>query len=192
MSARLAETWSLESFLAWEAEQELKHEFDGREPIAMAGGSREHASLQTNLAIAVGGRLRRQPCRFFGSDLKFNTAAGTSRYPDGMVACPPFPDDRNTIDRPIVVFEILRDSTASSDRIDKMTEYRATPSVRRYVMLEQAHAQATVFARTDTGDWVGHILGSGETLDMPEIDVSVPLDELYEGIITADRPAPTP
>jgi len=73
-----------------------------------------------------------------------------------------------------------------------MAEYRATPSIQSYVMLEQQHVQATVFARTGDGQWIGRVLRAGETLALPEIDIELPLDELYDGIIPADRPAPTP
>lgn len=59
-------------------------------------------------------------------------------------------------------------------------------------MLEQEHVQATVFSRTGNGQWLGRVLRAGEMLALPEIDVELPLDELYEGIIPADPPAPAP
>jgi Uma2 family endonuclease len=192
MSARLAETWTLESFLAWEEEQEFKHEFDGFEPVAMAGGTDAHSGLQVNLAVAVGSRLRGRQCRFRNSDLKIRTALGTARYPDGMVIRSA-PDPRATIvDDPTVVFEVLSDSSQGTDRIAKMAEYRATLSIQSYVMLEQQHVQATVFSRTGDGQWLGRVLRAGEVLALPEIDVEFLLDELYDGIIPADRPAPAP
>lgn len=192
MSARLRDHWTLESFLEWEAAQEFKHEFDGFEPVAMAGGTDAHSGLQVNLAAALVARLRGRLCRFRGSDLRVRTALGTIRYPDGMVICSPAEPRATIVADPTVVFEVLSDSSQATDRIAKMAEYRATPSIRSYVMLEQEHVQATVFSRTDDGDWVGHVLRAGETLALPEIHVELPLDELYEGIIRAYLPAPTP
>jgi hypothetical protein len=64
---------SREEFLVWEARQLPSHEFDGFQPVAMAGGTEEHAAIQRNLAIAVGGRLRGKPCRFYGSDRTVDT-----------------------------------------------------------------------------------------------------------------------
>jgi hypothetical protein len=63
----------------------------------------------------------------------------------------------------------------------KNREYRGTPSIRRYVILEQDFIGATMFERTGD-DWVGHVLGAEAVLDMPEIGIAVPLVELYEGI----------
>jgi hypothetical protein len=48
----------------------------------------------------------------------------------------------------------LSPSTASVDRIVKNQEYRDTPSILRYVMLEQAQMAATVFSRQGD-DWAG-------------------------------------
>ena len=36
---------------------------------------------------------------------------------------------------PIVVFAVLGISTFRTDRIDKLREYRVTPSIQRYVIL---------------------------------------------------------
>ena len=44
---------SVDEFLAWEARQELKHEFDGVGPVAMAGGTRNHARLQVNITTSM-------------------------------------------------------------------------------------------------------------------------------------------
>jgi Uma2 family endonuclease len=82
---------------------------------------------------------------------------------------------------PVVVFEVLSPSTASTDIGVKNEEYRDTPSVRRYVMLAQDQQRATIFERID-GDWVGHIMSGDATLCMPEIGIEVPLAELYVGI----------
>jgi Uma2 family endonuclease len=88
MGIALRKPMTREEFLAWEAQQPLRYEFDGSQPIAMAGGTEEHAAIQRNLAIAIGGRLRGKPCRFYGRDLQIDTAH-TLRYPDGFVVCSP-------------------------------------------------------------------------------------------------------
>ena len=180
MNVALRHPMSLETFLAWEERQELRHEFDGFRPVAMTGGTLAHATIQSNLAISVGGRLRGTPCRFLGSDIKILTAT-TSRYPDGLVFCTQASNDSTVVPDPVVIFEVLSRSTASTDHITKNREYAALPSVRRYVMLEQERIGATVFTRTGD-DWVGHILADDAVLAMPEIGIEVPLAELYDGL----------
>jgi Uma2 family endonuclease len=89
------------------------------------------------------------------------------------------------IPNPIVVFEVLSPSTASVDRIVKNAEYSATPSIQRYVMLEQVRMGATVFER-DGANWIGHVLYGDAILSMPEIAVDLPLAEVYEGVELPD------
>ena len=160
MSLALGKSMTLAEFLAWEERRLLRHEFDGVRPVAMTGGTRAHATIQANLAIVIGGRLRGGPCRFYGSDLKIKTGDDRIRYPDGFVACTPGESASTVVSDPVVVFEVLSPSTAALDRIVKAREYEATPSVQRYVMLEQDRIGATVYARLGEG-WNSRNPGHG-------------------------------
>jgi Uma2 family endonuclease len=180
MSIALKKSMSLEAFLAWEEQQALRWEFDGFEPVAMTGGTAEHSAIQRNLYIAVGSRLRGKPCQLYTSDLKV-AVAGSIRYPDAFVVCSPVPRGTVVVTDPVVVFEVLSPSTASTDIGIKNQEYRDTPSIQRYVMLPQDDQRATIFARVGD-DWVGHIASGDALLAMPEIGIEVPLAELYEGV----------
>jgi len=118
MSAPARKPVTLAQFLDWEETQPLRHEFDGFRPIAMTGGIANHAAVQRNLAISVGGRLRGQPCRFVGSDLKIEVA-GWIRYPDSFVFCSPLPGSAKLVRDPVVIFEVLSESTTRTDLITK-------------------------------------------------------------------------
>ena len=187
MNMPLRRPMSLDEFLEWEARQDVKHEFDGLHVVAMAGGTVAHAILQANLSRVLGNALRGTPCRVYGSDLKIEVA-GSIRYPDAFVACTPIAPGATVIRDPVVVFEVLSPSTASTDRIQKNQEYRDTPSIRRYVMLEQDAVGATVFARDGDG-WTGRVLGPGAMLALPEIGVEFRLNEVYEGLERVERQA---
>jgi Uma2 family endonuclease len=184
MSLALNKPMTLDEFLAWEERQSLRHEFDGLRALAMTGGTLAHAAIQANLAIAIGGRLRGGPCRFYGGDLKIRTSDDHIRYPDGFVACGPRENTSTLVSDPVVIFEVLSPSTAAVDRIVKAREYQATPSVRQYVMLEQDRIGATVYARVGDG-WTHDILIVDSILALPEIGVDLPLVELYEGLVFA-------
>jgi Uma2 family endonuclease len=180
---------SLDEFLAWERGQELRYEFDGIRPAAMTGGTVEHSEIATNVVEALRERLQGKPCRAFRGDLKV-VVAGRVRYPDATVTCSLVPRGTDVVPEPVVVFEVLSASTAATDRIEKNEEYRLTPSIQRYVMLEQARRAATVFARAGD-DWVGHVLTRDAALVMAEIGVELPLAGLYAGIAFAtDDPLP--
>ena len=82
---------------------------------------------------------------------------------------------------PVVVFEILSPGTSYTDRIEKNREYRATPSIQRYVILEQTRPAATVYTRS--GDaWLADFLIPDADVAIPEIGISIPLSDIYEGV----------
>src|SRR4051812_34254524 len=175
MSVALRPSMTLAEFLDWEERQDLRYEFDGFQPVAMTGGTAAHARLQRNLLLAVGTRLRGRPCEIYGSDLKIEVA-GAIRYPDAFVVCSPVAANQTVIRDPVVVFEVLSPSTASTDRITKNSEYAATPSVRRYVMLEQDRIAATVFARIE-GAWLGQLVTEPDPLLFRGMGRGLPLAE---------------
>jgi Uma2 family endonuclease len=186
MSQIQSKPMTSDEFLAWEAGQDLKWEFDGFQPVAMTGGTRAHAVVQANLVTALTNRLHGKPCRAYGSDLKIQTGP-SYRYPDASVSCTQFPDNETLVAEPVVIFEVLSASTSSDDRTVKLAEYKSLPSVRRYVMLEQDRVFATVITRTDAG-WDHALVGRDGALVMPEISVEVPIMELYDGLDLAAAP----
>ena len=58
---------------------------------------------------------------------------------------------------PVVVFEVLSESTSRTDRIEKLREYGATPSIQRYIILEQDTIAATVYVRKGYGSGRGNV-----------------------------------
>lgn len=179
---------SIEAFLEWEERQATRYEFDGFHVFAIAGGSANHSRVQRNLITEHGSRLRGKPCEPFGSELKV-LVAGSVRYLDAFVVCSPVAGKATFVTDPVVVFEIISPSTSGVDRIIKNQEYRDTPSIQRYVVLEQDRQAATVFSR-DHGDWAGHVIAGDLNLEMPEIGISIPLAELYTGVELVVDPPP--
>ena len=178
MSVVLQKPVTLDEFLAWEERQELRFEFDGFAPVAMTGGTFGHDQITFNLRKSLDARLAGKPCRPFGPNVKI-VVDGRIRYPDAGVVCRPIAYDATVIEDPVIVFEVLSDGTSKTDLIDKNREYRATPSIQRYVILQQTHVAAIVFVRRADG-WLSEIVSGDEAvLDLPEIDISVPLHEVY-------------
>lgn len=189
MNVALRRPMTIAEFLEWEERQEFKYEFDGFRPVAMVGVRVAHSAIQSNLLFQLIGQLRGKPCRPHGSDLKI-LVAGSIRYPDAFVVCTPIANNATVVTDPVVVFEILSESTAHTDLVIKNDEYRLTPSVQRYVILEQTHIGALVFSRENSG-WSGKPYRTGATIDMPEIGVSLAMADIYEGLdLLPDEPPP--
>jgi len=172
---------TLEEFVNWEERQELRYEFDGFAARAMTGGTLSHSTIQANLLGALATRLRGKPCRPHGSELKVRTAT-TIRYPDALVTCSRG-DPRSTFaPDPVVIFEILSPSSARQDLGAKNAEYQTLASLKRYVVLHQSLAAAEVFHRDAEDEWTYAFVTAEGRLEMPEIEVSIPLAEIYEDV----------
>ena len=91
---------SAEEFLAWEAAQDHKAEFDGSRPTAMVGATFAHAAIQRNVLVALATRLRGSRCQPFGSDTMVDVGNGRYRYPDAVVACTPLDPAARLLCRP--------------------------------------------------------------------------------------------
>lgn len=177
MSAAVQRSMTLGEFLDWEERQELRYEFDGSQPEAMTGGTLRHEAIGTTLRALLYARLHGSACRPWGPNSKIEVQ-GRIRYPDALVSCTDGRADDTIIPAPVVVFESLSPTTSRTDRIEKLREYQATPSIQRYVILEQDSVAAMVFSRQGD-EWIGHALTETDVLRMPEIGIELPLADLY-------------
>lgn len=174
MSASL-KALTVAEFLAWERVQPLRYEFDGVQPVAMTGGSRQHSRVQTRLILTLGPLLK-PPCEVHGSELKVVTPTKV-RYPDASVICDSGGNDSDVIE-PTVVFEVLSPSTALTDRRVKPFDYAAVPSIQAYVMLESDRPEATVMRRVN--GWEAEVIsGADQVVMLPEIGITLPLAPIY-------------
>jgi Uma2 family endonuclease len=83
--------WSVEDFLAFEAEEPDRYEFVGGIVRMMTGGSAAHSAIKLNIALALRTALGSGPCRVDVDDLKVVTETAVM-YPDVLVIIEP-PED---------------------------------------------------------------------------------------------------
>lgn len=171
---------TLDEFLDWERHQPVRYEWDGVQPVAMTGGTFAHTELATRLSDLLRAALRGGPCTVVRADLKVVTERNTrARYPDLVVTCAPLRPGDAAVPEPLLVVEVLSETTAAADRGAKRAEYAALPSVARYVMLAQDAALALVCDRA--GGFEER--AESDALDLPELGLSVPLPPLYDGLL---------
>ena len=170
-------------YLDLEETSNVKHEYFGGVIYAMAGGTPEHAEMTAAVISALSQQLRGGPCRVYSSDLRVRVlATGLTTYPDVTVVCGPLerdPDSRTTVVNPKVVIEILSDSTEAYDRGDKLDHYQQVSSLRQCVLISQRQPLAEVWSRGEDGEWSNEEVGAGETVDLPSINCSFAVEEVY-------------
>jgi Uma2 family endonuclease len=188
MNAPLRKPWTQDQFFAWASSQEGRYEFDGFQPVAMTGGTANHSVIMRNLHRALDRRLQGSPCQYLGPDAGLATVETKVRYPDALITRSKFPGNVRTIPGVVAAFEIVSPGTSRIDRIVKVREYAAFPSIRRYVILESTTAGLTVFERQDTElYWRAVTLTGDDILRVPELAIEIPLTELYADVDFGDE-----
>ena len=155
---------------------------------AMAGGTYSHALLAMNLGAELRAALRGRGCGVVGSDFLFRTGSGEMfTYPEVMVLCGPLETVQGrptVVTNPVLVAEVLSPSTEALDRGTKAREYRASPSLRQYVLIAQDQPWVEIHTRDSAGFWrITEVHGLEGTCDFTGIDCQVPMAAIYEGVL---------
>ena len=138
MLAKQLEYLSVLNYLAAERLSTEKYEYVAGQVYAMAGAKINHNRITRNLANLFWSALQDQPCEPFVSDMLIKTAHDRFRYPDVVVVCNDDPSQDDYVrEHPILVVEVIAESTRRTDKTDKRLEYIALPSLLEYVLVEQ-------------------------------------------------------
>ncbi len=176
---------SAADYLAGELVSNQKHEFVDGTVYAMAGAPARHNRIATNITIAIGSQLRGKPCEAFNSDMKIRIRRGRGEkyyYPDMSVVCQPNPDKDMFHDRPVVVVEVLSDSTRRADEYEKRETYFMIDSLKCYILIEQNRQLALVYRRGDTGFEREIYEGLEAVIPLFEIGCELSLGEAYANV----------
>ena len=175
--------WTLDEFLVFDDGTDTRYELIGGELVAMAPPSGIHGALAAGLALAIGAQLVR-PCRvvteagimlpdrnaYYQADLAVSCAELT---PEPAVAAPK------------VIVEVLSPSTAATDYLHKLPDYRGIPSVQDILLVSSTEARIEHWRRKVDGWKVQDLRGEG-VVRLQAFDITVALADLYDGLLPAE------
>jgi Uma2 family endonuclease len=188
MSSLAEPLYTAEEYLALERAADHKSEFNNGRIYAMAGASRSHVLITTNVVGGLVPRLRGQGCRTYSADMRVLIGpTGSYAYPDVAVVCgdAEFVDDghQDVLTNPTLIVEVLSPSTEGYDRGAKFAHYRRLPSLREYVLIAQDRVSVERFARRGD-EWVirptDELTDLGDTLHLESVGCDLPLAEVYD------------
>jgi Uma2 family endonuclease len=182
--------YTYDEYLVLDEASNTKHEFLRGAIYAMAGGTIDHGALAVSVSALLRVQLAGRPCRVFSSDVRVRVlATNLGTYPDVSLVCGPVerdPQNRHTVVNPIVIVEVLSDSTAAYDRGEKFEHYRQVPSLREYVLVDSRSASVEVRSRQSDGTWSTRTAGPGQHAALPSLEIDLAIDELYrDGLLGA-------
>ncbi len=177
---------SREEYLAGELISDLKHEMVAGHVYAMSGGSMNHQSVAANFVGEARNGLKGKSCRATNSDFKVRIDVGKNDeafyYPDAMIVCHPIAGKDQFTDAPTVILEVLSHSTRRNDEVQKLRDYLTIPTVRSIILAEADSPDIRIYRRRETGFEIEILSGMDQTLQLPEVDLSIPFTELFRDV----------
>ena len=186
MSALQKTHYTPEQYLEMDRKAEYRSEYVNGELLAMAGASRGHNLIVTNLVREVSGLLRGRPCETYSNDMRVRVSPACYTYPDMVVACdgPEFEDSsQDILLNPVVLMEVLSPTTEKDDRSWKFAHYRHLATLTDYVMLSQYQPLVEHYTRNSDDKWVlTDLRGLSSVLRLPSIGCELSFSVIYERV----------
>ncbi len=177
-----------EEYLHRERKAEFRSEYFRGETFAMAGASANHNLIVLNAGASLRHELKKRPCRVYPSDLKLRVeATGLYTYPDLSVVCgePQLESDHgDVLLNPVVLVEVLSDSTEAYDRGKKFEHYRTIPSLQHYILISQDRHSIDCFSRSDEDRWeLSSCQALDGQIDLKAIGCQLAIAEVYDKVV---------
>ncbi|MCS7012041.1 MAG: Uma2 family endonuclease [Chloroherpetonaceae bacterium] len=162
--------YTCEEYLAFEEKEGRRYDFrdcqvmDAKfyeETIEIeTGASEQHQIICSNLIIELDRLFRETNCRVMPSGIRVQ-AGKLDTYPDIVVVCgesryrePKTNTGRDTLTNPIVLIEVLSESTRDRDRGEKFQAYRTIPTLQDFIAIEQDSVFVEHFTKLKEGKWL--------------------------------------
>lgn len=184
LRTRVQDTYSIDEFLRAEESAESRSEYVGGQIYAMAGGTDSHIQISFNLTKSLAEKLRDQ-CRAYQSEMKVRVEQTNAfYYPDVTLVCGEqkfYQGRRDVIENPILLVEVLSNSTKEYDKNDKFFAYQTIESFKEYLLVSQDKYVIQQYIRQEDGNWkIKATIGIDSTLYLESVDVAVPMRDVYD------------
>jgi Uma2 family endonuclease len=187
LSATETKYYTPEEYLALEETSEDKNEYRQGEIIPMVGATTNHNQIAGNF-------YRRFPLNINNQD--YYTYMETVRlwlsdysiytYPDVMVikGQPLYQgNSQSNVINPLIIVEVLSNSTQAYDRGDKFKFYRSLPTFQEYILIEQSSYSVERYYKQKDDQWlIDFVTGENAVLQLVSIDWQISLQDLYQRV----------
>ncbi len=176
---------TIEEYLEWELQQDLRYEYVNSEVIAMTGGTIPHNDIALNFYTALRPHLRSRGCRVNVSDVKVQVSPNNLYYyPDVIVSCDPQDlNARKFIQNPKIIAEVLSPSTSARDRGEKFINYLKIPSLQEYLLIDSEKISVERYCRGEGRMWLYYPYTDGDILTFSSIEFELAIALLYENVV---------
>jgi Uma2 family endonuclease len=178
---------SIEEYLEMENAEAQKHEYYKGEIFAMSSAKMPHNTITKNLLGNLFNKLKGKKCQPYGSDTRIHIPTNTLfTCPDISIICGEIitlNDDAYNVINPLVIIDVLSQSTKNYDRGEKFKLYRDIPTLKEYILADSESIHIEVFRLNDNNYWELEEYNSiNDLLYVKVIDEKIPVPDIYEGV----------
>lgn len=178
-----------EEYLVLEVAAELRSEFRNGEIVPMTGGTPAHNSIMSALNAFLWFSLRKTDYSLFIVDQRlWIPEKNLYTYPDAMVIRNPVQlksGRKDTVTNPILIAEVLSESTQAYDRGDKFAAYQTIPTLQEYILINQTQPHVEQYVKQDVNHWqLSEHTGIDGVFSLASVDIEIKIElaDLYENI----------
>ncbi|HEX8531527.1 MAG TPA: Uma2 family endonuclease [Cytophagales bacterium] len=168
------------------ASPDARYEFMDGIVYAMSGGTVIHNRIIGNIAFSLRSRFGNNGGQVLTENVKLEVAPNTRYvYPDVMVSCSARDWQANLLVKdPVLVVEVLSESTERKDLIEKVDLYQSLSSLRAYLIVDQYSCWVRIYERSPDGSWAAHrhLNHREDVLSLTDPDWQMPLAEMYRNV----------
>ncbi|MGK7920938.1 MAG: Uma2 family endonuclease [Trichodesmium sp.] len=187
MQIQQQKNYTTTEYLNFESNSEQRHEYINGEIIHITAETPNHNQIPLNFSAALNFSLKRQPYRVFVADQRlWIPQKRIYTYPDVMVT----PRNlqlqqgrKDTITNPLIIAEILSNSTRNYDKDQKFAAYRTIPKFQEYILIDQYTIQVEQYYKTAQKQWIFSEYNEfEETISLKSIDFQITLADIYDKV----------
>lgn len=176
-----------EEYLELEEKAEYKNEYKDGEIIQMTVGTTNHNKIAGNFYKKFPNTLQGQGCDVYIGDVKVSIPRyRLYTYPDVIVIKgKPIYEGKGTtiITNPLLIVEVLSNSTKNYDKTDKFKYYRSIPGFQEYIIIDQYSFAVEQFTKQTEGQWIfKEYEGEDPVLVLDSIEFQITLRDIYDRV----------
>lgn len=187
ISPNKSKVYTPEEYLTLELSSESRNEYRNGEITPMTGGTPAHNQIISALNALLWFGLRGKNYSVFVTDQRlWIPDKNLYTYPDVMVIQNPLQlqtGRKDTVTNPLLIAEVLSNSTKAYDRDEKFAAYRTLPTFHEYLLIDQSSPHIEQYIKQADKQWLFKEYDGLECIiQLYSVSLELALADLYENI----------
>ena len=184
---QLDKIYTVEEYFELEKHSDIRYEFVNGKLTPMPGESVIANRIAGNCDFQLQLIFRKQGYDVVRHDVRTIVKdRKIYRYPDVLLAKRDEIVQTHAITKPILLIEVTSQNSAKTDNDTKVNEYINLPSTQYYLIIDQDEPRVKVYSRDERGWRFDVYEDLNNVIELPIINFSLKLSDIYENIVFAE------